>query len=286
MLKLFQTLLTIGKILYLSKWRLFFDKSTKKRCIILGNGPSIKSILEEHIDTLSSQTLVCVNNFPNTPYFEKIKPNYFIITSEEFWEDSKTIDPNTQLRKDIIQALITKTKWPLTFFLPASSRTKESFIQKISVNSNIKICFYNKTPVEGLSYFNHFFFRKGWGMPRPHNVLIPAIMTSINTGFKEIILLGADHSWLPLITVNKKNEALVANKHFYDSNAKKEIMYRKGVRPRKLHEILEKFMLSFRGYFSINEYAKKQKVQIWNATPNSFIDAFDRKNFELLIETL
>lgn len=283
MIKFFQTFLSIGKIIYQSKWRLNFDNTPKDRCVILGNGPSIKSVLEEQLDLLSSQTLVCVNNFPNTPYFEKIKPAYFIVASEEFWEDSKTIDPNTQLRKDIINALINKTTWPITFFLPASSRKKKSFIQRVNSNKNIKICFYNKTPVEGISYFNHLFFKKGWGMPRPHNVLIPAIMNCINSGFKEIILLGADHSWIPLISVNEKNEALVAQKHFYNTDAQKEVMFRKGIRPRRLHEILEKFMLSFRAYIGIKEYAKNRQVQIWNATSNSFIDAFDRKKLKSLI---
>ena len=48
---------------------------------------------------------------------------------------------------------------------------------------------------------------------------------------------------------------------------------------RKMHEILEKWMLAFKGYFFIKEYAvNKKKSKIINITPNSYIDAFDRKN--------
>ncbi|NJL74615.1 MAG: hypothetical protein HC892_05805 [Saprospiraceae bacterium] len=114
-------------------------------------------------------------------------------------------------------------------------------------------------------------------MPRPHNVLIPSLMLAINIGFKEIFVVGADHSWLEELTVNENNEALLHQKHFYDEESSKpEYMYRQGKRPRKLHEILEKFMLSFRAYFDIREYSESKEVQIWNATPKSYIDAFER----------
>ena len=46
---------------------------------------------------------------------------------------------------------------------------------------------------------------------------------------------------------------------------------------RKLHEILHKFYLSFKGYFDIKAYAKKKGVSIINLTKGSFIDAFEKK---------
>ena len=54
----------------------------------------------------------------------------------------------------------------------------------------------------------HFFFSKGLAMPRPHNVLIPSIMNLAYLGYKELYIVGADHSWLSEITVNENNEAL------------------------------------------------------------------------------
>ena len=48
-------------------------------------------------------------------------------------------------------------------------------------------------------------------------------------------------------------------------------------RPRKLHEILRKFYLSFKGYWEINSYAEKKGVQIINSSETSMIDAFPKK---------
>ncbi|NJK83306.1 MAG: hypothetical protein HC912_05290 [Saprospiraceae bacterium] len=123
-------------------------------------------------------------------------------------------------------------------------------------------------------------------MPRPHNVLIPALMISLNAGLKNIFIVGADHSWLEELTVNDKNEALLHQKHFYDqASSKQDYMYQLGKRPRRLHEILEKFMLSFKAYFDIKEYAISIGASIWNATPVSYIDAFERKPLDDLLST-
>jgi hypothetical protein len=77
------------------------------------------------------------------------------------------------------------------------------------------------------------------------------------------------------------NRVLIRQKHFYDENtAKPRPMSRAGVGERKLHEILIKFVHAFSGYHEINEYAKSRGVEILNATPGSFIDAFKRINLE------
>ena len=121
--------------------------------------------------------------------------------------------------------------------------------------------------------------KMGWGLPRPHNVLIPALFVAINSGYKRIYLAGADHSWLPMISVNDQNQALVNQQHFYDEHSSKsDLMYKLGVRPRRLHEILEKFMFTFRSYFDLKDYAESKGSKIYNSTPDSYIDAFDRKS--------
>jgi hypothetical protein len=53
-------------------------------------------------------------------------------------------------------------------------------------------------------------------------------------------------------------------------------MYKLGKEERLLHEILEKFQLSFQAYWLINRYAAKHGQQILNLTPGSYIDAFPR----------
>jgi hypothetical protein len=144
-------------------------------------------------------------------------------------------------------------------------------------NKNINIVYYNRTPIEGFTWFCHLFFKLGLGMPRPHNVILPSLFLTVNLGFKKIVLVGADHSWLLETYVDGNNNVLISQKHFYDENeVKPEGMINNKDGSRKLHEVLEKWMISFKSYFTLREYAESKGAQILNATPVSFIDAFER----------
>jgi hypothetical protein len=278
-----KSLLSLLKVLVRSN--LFLPKlstSTSKKCFILGNGPSLKTALNLHSPELAKHTLLCVNNFPNTVYFTQLKPVYYLFVASGYY-NPESIKHEQDTRDAILKALVENTSWPLTIFCPAAARKNSKFCAYLRQNENLHLDFFNTTPIEGLDFVNKLFFKLGLGMPRPHNVLIPSIMIAINKGFKQINLLGADHSWLPLISVNDKNEALVNQQHFYkdksESNGK---MYKKG-EPRSLHQILEKFMLSFRAYFVLKDFAASLGVKIYNCTPNSFIDAFERKNLDEML---
>jgi hypothetical protein len=103
-------------------------------------------------------------------------------------------------------------------------------------------------------------------------------MNCIYLKYKTIALVGADHSWLKEISVSDENVALVNQKHFYDENESKAApMSDYQIRPRRLHEMLLKFMLSFKGYWEINEYIEGSDIHIYNCSETSMIDAFERK---------
>ena len=275
--ELVQSLIAFLKVM--ARSNLFVKKLSieSQSCFILGNGPSLNEAMEEHFDFLANQTLFCVNGFSSTEQFEKLKPQYYVINAPEFW--SETSDgKNPQIRQAMIDSLIEKTSWKMTVFLPIQSKDNPKFTRSLNSNPNLSLHFFNTTAVAGLNTINHFFYSSGLGCPRPHNVLIPCLMIAINSGIKNIFLLGVDHSWLPLVSVDENNRALVNQQHFYDEKtSSNDPMYKLGKRPRRLHEILEKFYFSFRSYFEIKDFADKKNVNIYNCTPGSFIDAFDRK---------
>jgi len=282
--KLFQSVGSFFKILLRSN--IFLTKSFapfNDSCIILGNGPSLKKVLSEQNNLLENQVLWCVNNFPNTDYFTKVKPNYFLFISTAYFKPDK-IKYAQDVRDVIIKTLVEKTTWSLIVYCPIEAKQNKTFIQYLASNQHLEIRFFNKTPVSGLGGFSRFYFKRAWGMPRPHNVLIPALLMAINSGYKKIHLIGADHSWIPLISVNDKNEALVNQQHFYKDEVESNGLMYQNNKPRKLHQILEKFMFSFRSYFDIKDFAKSENCQIYNCTPGSFIDAFERKKLSDVIE--
>jgi len=278
LLQLQQTIGSFLKILIQSKYFVTFPAAQSDRIIIMGNGPSLNKEIENHLAILQKETTLAVNYFVNTPEYKIIQPNYYLISAPEFWIPN-TNEATVKRREVLFTNLREKTDWDMLFFIPSDG--VQSPILKPYLDAlpnNIQIIPFNLTPIEGLKSLNHFCFNKRLGMPRPHNVIIPCILNTIIMGFKTIDLIGVEHSWLAEISVTEDNVALVHQKHFYDvgsSQSKPMQMFQR--RPRKLHEILHKFVLSFRSYHVIEEYAQSKGTKIYNCTKGSYIDAFKRR---------
>ncbi|NBU92824.1 MAG: hypothetical protein EBS17_08315 [Flavobacteriia bacterium] len=276
------TLESLLKILIQSKFRNILhvdDGDRKKGCILLGNGPSLPASIEKYQSKFDAFDLVCVNNFAFSQYYTQIKPKIYIISAPIYFMKDEALSPlYLNLRDQVFDNIADKTTWKLYMMVPFLARKCAYFQRFLAKNAHIHPLYFNTTPVEGFKRIAYPLYQKGLGMPRPHNVLIPGIMNCIKLQYTTIYLVGADHSWLTEISVNPQNEALVHHKHFYDENeTKPEKMEDYVVRPRKLHEIVHKFYLTFKGYWDILDYAKKKDVQIYNASEHSMIDAFERQ---------
>lgn len=276
-----QSFITILKILFRSYYFPKRHHASSDELFIIANGPSFKNALKQEAEFFKSKTLLCVNNFPNTEYFAKLKPRYFLICSPGYWMEN-AIDYNVEKRRKIIDALVQKTNWELTCLLPYASRKNSNFIKKIESNQYIKIHYYNTTPLEGLESISISLMQSNLAIPRPHNVLVPSLHFAISNRFNKIYLLGADHSWLGELSVNDKNEVLLNQKHFYDEEqtVARQMHKNHGRGQRKMHEVLEKFYISFKSYHLLNKFAQQKKVEVINLTPNSFIDAFEKKSID------
>lgn len=273
---------TFVKISLLSK-KSTIPKAKEQAIWILANGPSLNNDLGLFYGT--AVTVGVVNNFANYESYEKVRPAIYFLQAPEFWIDD-LLPSYIKSRKLLFSNIAEKTTWPLTLFVPIKAKKYKKNFPSLINHSFIKLVYYNDTPVEGIQSINHFFFNSQLGMPRPHNILIPSIMLSINMGFKELYLLGVDHSWLPEISVDQQNNALISQKHFYDAkDAASETMKKMGKGQRHLHEILHKFYLTFKGYFTIKEYADQKGVSIYNCTKNSFIDAFKKVELSAVFPT-
>ncbi len=275
---LFALIATLARILFMSKKRVKLPPAPLPDCLVLGNGPSLTASLTARPRLVSEASIFCVNAFALSNLYTDIKPQYYVLAAPEYWQ-SGVLAIYVNARNRLFEAIVQKTTWPLVIFASAEAQKYPEFAQTLSKNQHVSIYYFNTTPVEGFTGTCHFFYRMGWGIPRPHNILIPALMLAVGMGHKRVYLLGADHSWLPEISVNNQNEVLVHQKHFYDeTHSKPDRMYYAGRRPRRLYEVLEKFYFTFRSYFYIDRYARSRGTIIYNATPYSFIDAFERKD--------
>lgn len=292
MLKLYRFLQdfskSLGSILKVIFMSSFFTKKVpssslkRKPIVILGNGPSFKGTIDKYENLLVRMETLGVNGMVITEDFLKLKPVYYVLAANTYFQKDEDISEiYIEMNNATYNALEKKVDWQMTLFVPVLAKKSNRMQELISKNKCINVIYYNSTPIEGLKSINNFLFGLRLGMPRPHNVIIPSLMNLIWSGYKEIYIVGADHSWLAEITVNENNEALVHHKHFYDENESKPLKMQDRISSaRKLHEIVEKFYLSFRGYWELLPFAEKNDVKIYNASEISMIDAFERKTLE------
>lgn len=269
---LWQTFLSVVKILLQSKWNTSLPTqfSNNEELVILANGPSLNSTVQNSNDFICDKTLLAVNFAVTSPMFEQLKPELYLIADPLFW-----IVP--EKREQLFGTLAEKTTWEMTLFVPCRALKDKMWQPLIAKNQNIKLCIYNTTPIEGFKFFCNFIFKRGYGVPRPHNVLIPSIAIGLRLPFKRIYLAGADHSWLPEVTVTDDNVVLMHQKHFYDQNkSKSETVKQENLKSARLHTILYHMYVAFKSYFVLKDFADTQDKEVINITPNSFIDAFKR----------
>ncbi|NCC10586.1 MAG: hypothetical protein EOM31_08810 [Bacteroidia bacterium] len=270
--QLWQSFLSVVKILLQSKGRTSLPKSFKNadELLILANGPSLNSTVEAHPEFVASKTLLAVNFCVTSPLFESLRPELYLIADPLFW-----IVP--EKRVQLFETMAQKTSWPMTLFMPARALKNRAWQPLLASNPNIRVAIYNTTPIEGFQGFCNVIFRQGWGVPRPHNVLIPSIAMGLRLPFKRVYLAGADHSWLPEISVTDQNVVLMHQKHFYDQNqSQAATVTQENLKSAKLYTILYHMYVAFKSYFVLEAFAQKQGKEVINITPGSYIDAFKR----------
>ena len=239
--------------------------------VILANGPSLRQTIAEYSELLRNTDTMAVNFAANTPEFQMLKPAFYILADPHFFlSDEQNV-------RSLWQNL-SKAEWPITLYVPATFRHKA-----LTLAPGMHTETFNAVGIEGFDTLCPAAFRRGLGMPRPRNVLIPAIMTALKAGFRSIYLTGADHSWLRTLSVNENNELESVQPHFYSEDKREQTRVATHYKGVFLHEILESFRVAFRSYHEIARFADKQGAAIYNATPDSFIDAFPRRSLSELI---
>lgn len=269
--KLGQSLASLIKVGLMSKGASESSNIGKgKSLIILGNGPSLRKTLDEDMEWLMAHDLMAVNFAALSPEFFKLRPRYYILADGHFFNSYST---DSNVRK--LWENFGKVNWNMTLLLPNKYK---HFAHPLMMHlEDIKTRWFNLTPVEGFRWLKLMLFSSGKGMPRPRNVLIPAIMEGIRLGYSRIYLCGADHSWTKTLDVDNENYVISIQPHFYEDNEEEHKRLRETYKGLHLHDVLGSMTIAFKSYWEIADYARKKKVEIINATPGSMIDAFERK---------
>ena len=218
--KLFKTIVSVLSILLFSKFlsnrklnRVLLTKK-KRKCFVIGTGPSLKKVLDHDYKIFLNSEVFVVNLFCLNEYFEKIKPNNYVITDSGFWKVTKD-ERILEIQKSF-KIRMKSITWEVNLFVPFD--VSREFYNSLIVNKKLNVIKYNRTPVEGLNFLSHILYKYNLGMPRPENVIVAAIFIAINSGNSKINIYGIDFSSLETYFIDDNNNICVRPKHFYDKN--------------------------------------------------------------------
>ena len=262
---------SFGKALLLSRRPSAAGQPKEEPIVIMGNGPSLRETIAKDGELLKRSITLAVNFAANADSYRDIKPCLYVLADPHFFrvgEDGKSSDPNVVRLWENIAA----TDWTMTLYMPCKAIIPDF----IKGNGNITVKRYNLTPGEGLKGPVHWLYRHGLAMPRPRNVLIASIMVALREGYRDIAIVGADHTWSRDLWVDDRNRVISVQKHFYKDNEKEFERVAQEYAGYHLHDILNSLTIAFRSYHQIAEYARELDASIVNCTPGSFVDAFPR----------
>jgi Protein of unknown function DUF115 len=277
---LFDTFLSLLKVIIRYKFIPKLPISKLETCVVLGNGPSLKESILTFDSELKRHVLFCVNNFANAEEYKTLKPEFYTMLDPSFWIEKPHVDV-VKCFKNIIE----KTTWQLKLIVPVEAKKSKFFNELNKKNKLINVLYYNYIVFKGFTKVAHYFFKQQWAAPQSQNVLVVSLFLSLNIGFKKIYLLGADHTWHQNLHVNEKNQLCLKDIHFYEDG--KQVNYRlffKDIHQKEtftMSEIFNTLSKVFYGYDTIKKYSKKCEANIYNASEVSFIDSFEKKKFTI-----
>ncbi len=270
---------SFGKVILLSGRPTQAGKDNGKSIIIMGTGPSLKEVMEKYSDIMHDTDILAVNYTANTDIYWDLKPRLYVLADPHFFD----VDSDGHPADAIVARLwdnIAATDWALTLYVPCKAKIPES----IGENKHIVVKRYNLTPGEGIKGPVHWLYRKGLAMPRPRNVLVASIMVALRDGYRDIYLVGADHSWSKDLRVDEDNHVVYVLNHYYKDSEKEHKRIDKLYENYRIHEVLNSMVIAFRSYHQISKFADELGAKITNCTPGSFIDAYPRAPLSVIKE--
>lgn len=233
--------------------------------VVLGNGPSLRGLLDGGRGGLRGRDLLAVNFAGRTVEFFDLRPGLYVLADPVFF--GGTDDGNVLGLREALG----RVDWDMRLFVPwgVDASAYEG-------NGCVRVERFNFLAVEGWGWLERWAWGSGRGMPRPRNVLIPSLMIGLWLGYDVVYVAGADHSWMRTLEVDEGNRVVSVQPHFYADNEEEGRRVAEVYSGVRLHEVVYSFYLAFKGYHAIRRLADRMGIRVVNVTAGSFIDAFER----------
>ncbi|MEW6610797.1 MAG: hypothetical protein AB1352_04210 [Patescibacteria group bacterium] len=245
-----------------------------KRCFIIGGGPSVKQFDAEK---LSQEHTFTVNEFDSHPQYQKLHPTHHVMIDTAYFSQGEEHYLTQQFLKK------TSTIAPDTsVFLNIHARP---FVEKRTLFPHHRV-YYICT--HGLmSEKVPFQLELDKTVPWPKNSILMCLVIAYYLGYERMYLLGCEHNFLST-PIGRKN--LTYDHSYKDERANVDLTDAKEVKKygseRDFNMTYEKNVANikqlFKNYrlFWKRVQRERPQVQIYNATPNSFLDVFPSIDFD------
>lgn len=198
----------------------------------------------------------------------EIQPDYYCLADGVYRTDATRQVEGQESAVRKLYKVFEEYEKPLVIFTPNELRND------IGVsNPNISfqgVCCSHCPKYHGGGIVKHI-LQKNMGCPRPQGVVILALYVSIQMGYKEIYLHGADQNELSGISVNTYNQKIYQSKHYYDKDTNKI-----HIEPGTMLDEYEAQMYLYQSFYGIEKYAKDCGVKIINMSNDSLVDCFEK----------
>lgn len=228
-----------SKIEILSKNKFLKNYYENEKIFIFANGPSLGLI---DINNFNGNYTMTLNNFYKQKFFKNFKSNFHVVLDPNFFFEN--VDSLLNQADKLFINLTYKEKYNL-------NSDKLHYIESNLLEYGTKMYLNIDKPISGGTNVTNF-----------------AICLAIYMGFKKIILLGADYTF--------------DGSHFFDNyDSLEETDYlEKNVFNKYVYaDGLDSLSRSLRHHYKINEYAKKRRIEIFNGSKGSKLDAYNFTNY-------
>jgi hypothetical protein len=232
----------------------------------MGNGPSLKPLLDENAEKLGDYDLIVVNDMGLQPEFMLYKPNIYVLCDPLYWLAIEQSEESNEKR--LYEFLADNVTWQLQLYLPYRAKKTRKINEIMSKNPNILISYYNMTKVEGYKWFQYMMVKRQWGMFRAENVVVASILLAIYSEYKQINLMGVDFDGMKDLWIDETNRLRGNEGHFYGGREYCEIKY--------MHTIYFSLYLAHKSFFDIENYSLLVGVKIFNMNKYSFVNCFEK----------
>ncbi len=233
--------------------------SDRKRCFVIGNGPSLKT---QDLKPLSNELVIVANSFFQHPDHRHIAPKYYCVGDRQFIAGHSN---SVAWLRELESALPDTT----LFVLPEARFTfakhglfkhhRVRHIDHVRVARNPEQVRIDLTLPLNVGYSTGTAF---------------SIPLALYMGFREIYLVGFDANWLADV-----NKGAI---HFYETNKYFPHFDHTASEGAEMEMQLSSIQCEFASHRLLRDCAKLMGSQIFNATNGGWLDMYPRVRYESL----